>query len=178
MFSQFSGVFLHISRVQAFISSSTWCNWTQSAFQFHTYFADQRLPCCKFGMITPFSEREIFFLFSFFSPESSSPTVFSVWLGNHVFVFFLGYSADIPCQILCSDRAVGKWEALFLKEKTHQVAWPLNKEKKNARSLKKTNSSLKDRSIDRSIAFWEFDWKQSITGASLISPMIIMAVFS
>lgn len=131
-------------------------------------------------MITPFSEREIFFLFSFFSPEFSSPTVFSVWQGNHAFVFFLGYSADIPCQILCSDRVVGKWEALFLKEKTHQVAWPLNKEKKNARSLKKTSSSLipASRSIDRSIAFWEFDWKQSITGASVISPMIVMAVFS
>lgn len=95
----------------------------------------------KFGSITPFSEREIFFLSSFFSPESSCLTVFSVWLSNHAFVSFLGYSADIPCHILCSDRAVGKWEALFLKEKTHQVAWPLNIEKKNEKSLKKTNSS-------------------------------------
>lgn len=82
--------------------------------------------------ITSFSEKEIFCLFLFFSPESSSLMVFSVWLGNHAFVSFLGYSADIPCHVLRSDRAAGKWEILFLKEKTHQVAWPLKKERKNA----------------------------------------------
>jgi len=71
-------------------------------------FTDQRFPRFQFGIIARFSEREIFFLFSFSSPESFSLMVFSVWLGNHAFVFFLGYSADIPCQILCSDRAVGK----------------------------------------------------------------------
>ena len=139
--SVLSGVFLHLSRVQALISRNTWNNWTQSFLQFYAYFTDQCLSCYKFGSITPFSVRGIFFLSSFFSPESSCLTVFSVSLGNHAFVSFLGYSADIPCHILCSDRAVGKWEALFLKEKTHQVAWPLNIEKKNERSLKKTNSS-------------------------------------
>ena len=91
--------------------------------------------------ITSFSEKEIFCLYLFFSPESSSLMVFSVWLGNHAFVSFLGYSADIPCHVLCSDRAAGKWETLFLKEKTRQVAWPLKKGKKNARLLKTTNSS-------------------------------------
>lgn len=142
--SVLSGVFLHLSRVQAcrlWISRNTWSNWTQSFLQFYAYFTDQCLSCYKFDSITPFSVREIFFLSSFFSPESSCPTVFSVSPGNHAFVSFLGYSADIPCHILCSDRAVGKWEALLLIEKTHQVAWPLNIEKKNEKSLKKTNSS-------------------------------------
>ena len=130
------------------------------------YFTDRRFLCYKSGIVTPFSEREIFFLFSFFSPESSCPTVFSVWLGNHAFVSFLGYSADIPCQILRSDRVVGKWEALFLKEKMHQVAWALEKKKKYAKSTKKPNSSstsfpcnteaLHSGSLIGSKASWEF----------------------
>lgn len=117
-------------------------NWTQSIFPFHIgSLVAHHILRCIFDTIPVFNETEIFFLFLFFSSESFSQLVFSVWPGSHAFVSFVSCLVDIPCHTSQNDRVVGIWETLFPKEKMHQVAGTLKKTYATQPNL--TNSSCK-----------------------------------